>query len=122
MEYIVSDGRPEEMESLVCKRLVRCKNCIFWKPKHVKQKDGTERPYTDEEKQGNDLLICPSVTANVGINVGPQCFVEYNTGWNEDKTVFRNDDDYCSRAIERPGGISAEDYWFGNNEQAGEKE
>ena len=122
MEYIVSVGRPEEMESLGCKRLVRCKNCIFWKPNHVKQNDGTERPYTDEEKRGDGFLICPCVSTSVGINVGAQCFVEYNTGWNEDKTVFRCDDDYCSRAIERPDGISAEDYWFGNNEQAGEQE
>lgn len=29
MEYIVSVGRPEEMESLGAERLIRCKDCKF---------------------------------------------------------------------------------------------
>lgn len=29
MEYIVSVGRPEEMESLGAERLIRCKDCMF---------------------------------------------------------------------------------------------
>ena len=32
MEYIVSVGRPEEMESLGAERLVRCKDCKHYRP------------------------------------------------------------------------------------------
>lgn len=115
-EYIVK-ARLSDLFGIKNKgELIRCNDCIFWKPEHVKQNDGTERPYTEEEKHGGDFLICPCVSTSVGINIGSQCFVEYNKGWNEDKTVFRSKDDYCSRAEKRPDGISAEDYWFGCHE------
>ena len=96
-------GAEEELENEMSKKIVRCKDCIYWKDKHVRLPDGRERQYLPEDYEnidGNKLLI-PSVTADVGINVGSQCLYESNRGWACDKTVFRNADDYCSRAEKR---------------------
>lgn len=76
--------------------IVHCKDCAYWKPEHILCNDGTEREYTEED--GKDDILCHKwVTISVGINVGAQCFYEYNRGWAVDKTVYRNADDYCSR-------------------------
>lgn len=69
--------------------LVHCKDCIWWEDEHVLLSDGNRRPYTEEEKKN-----CPTgVTCDIGINVGSRCMVNpYITN------LFRNSDDYCSRA------------------------
>lgn len=92
-------------------KIIRCKDCKYWKDKHVRLGDGRERQYLPEEYDDSDgyKLLIPSVTADVGINVGSQCQYEKNCGWACDKTVFRNDDDYCSRAEKRP--CSYERWW-----------
>ena len=92
--------------------VVRCKDCRYWKDCHVRCPDGRERQYLPEDYEdidGNKFLI-PSVTADVGINVGSQCLYESNRGWACDKTVFRNADDYCSRAEKR---TSSYESWWG---------
>lgn len=82
--------------------VVRCGECIHWKPPHVLQNDGTEREYNPEtDTDGFGLLM---VTVDVGINVGGKCYVDHNTGYDEDKTVFRTEDNYCGKAI-RGGNI-----------------
>lgn len=82
--------------------VVRCKECQFWKDEHVLLNDGRERQYTDEDPY---FLV----TSDVGINIGAKCMREYNRGWSCDKTVFRNEDDYCSKAEKRP--CSYEQWW-----------
>lgn len=82
--------------------VVRCRECIYWKPPHVLQNDGTEREYNPEtDTDGLGLLM---VSVDVGINVGGKCYVDHNTGYAEDKTVFRTEDNYCGKAI-RGGNI-----------------
>ena len=82
--------------------VVRCRECIHWKPPHVLQNDGTEREYNPEtDTDGLGLLM---VTVDVGINVGGKCYVDRNVGYIKDKTVFRTEDDYCGRAV-RGGNI-----------------
>jgi hypothetical protein len=82
--------------------LVRCRDCIHWKPPHILQNDGTEREYNPETDTDNLGLLLVSV--DVGINVGGKCYVDHNTGYSEDKTVFRTEDNYCGKAI-RGGNI-----------------
>lgn len=83
-------------------RLVRCRDCIHWKPPHVLQNDGTEREYNPETDVDSLGLLLVSV--DVGINVGGKCYVDHDTGYAEDKTVFRTEDNYCGKAI-RGGNI-----------------
>ena len=68
--------------------VVRCKDCIFWKPRHIKLNDGSEREYLP----GEDL-----VEVSVGINVGSKCMVDEGRGYGCDKSVFRGEYDFCSR-------------------------
>lgn len=82
--------------------VVRCRECIHWKPPHVLQNDGTEREYNPETDI--DSLGLLMVTTDVGINVGGKCYVDANVGYADDKTVFRTEDNYCGKAI-RGGNI-----------------
>lgn len=81
----------EEAEDII--PVVRCKDCVYWKDRHIRLNDGTERPYnsTDDE----------FVSSSVGYNISAKCHYEDGRGWNSDKSVFRNADDYCSRGVRR---------------------
>ena len=69
--------------------VVRCKNCIYWKDRHIKLDDGTERPYTEEELQE----FCGMVPLSIGINVSSYCTrVEL-----EDTNFWCGPDDFCSK-------------------------
>lgn len=90
--------------------VVRCKECKFWKDIHVLQNDGRERQYKEEEYyEDGRFLFSPVVTNAIGINVGSLCMYEHNRGWNCDKTVFRQANDFCSRGEKRP--CSYEEWW-----------
>lgn len=70
--------------------VVRCKDCIWFVPEHIKRSDGTTRPYTDEEKK----LPC-GVTSDIGINVGSYCL---RKGYWEQNgiPVWFGENDFCS--------------------------
>lgn len=74
--------------------IVRCKKCIYWKPPHIRENNGNERAYTEADRDKFGML---SVYGDVGINVGGQCFVDADCGYREDKTVFREGSDFCSK-------------------------
>lgn len=76
--------------------VVRCKECVYWTPRHVKMNDGTIRFY--ETNEG-------IVTIEKGINVGSYCkrFDDVTVhGYRDgepciDKTkAWCNQDDFCS--------------------------
>lgn len=76
--------------------VVRCKECVYWTPRHVKMNDGTIRFY--ERNEG-------IVTIEKGINVGSYCkrFDDVTVhGYRDgepciDKTkAWCNQDDFCS--------------------------
>lgn len=76
--------------------VVRCKECVYWMPRHVKMNDGTIRFY--ERNEG-------IVTIEKGINVGSYCkrFDDVTVhGYRDgepciDKTkAWCNQDDFCS--------------------------
>ena len=86
-----------EFEECVCFKnkadfveVVRCKDCIWFVPEHIKLSDGTTRPYTDEEKK----LPC-GITSDIGINVGSYCL---RKGYWEQNgiPVWFKENDFCS--------------------------
>ena len=89
--------------------VVRCKDCKFWKDKHVLLRDRRERQYTKEEYDFSEFLISPCVSADIGINVGSKCMYDDQHGYICDKTVFREADDYCSKGEKRT--CSYEQWW-----------
>lgn len=81
--------------------LVRCKDCVYFRDKHVRTDDGQIKFYEEFPPEAFDALGTGSVTMEYGINVGSQCLVDCNRGYGEDKTVFREADDFCSRGYRK---------------------
>lgn len=65
--------------------VVRCKDCVYFRERHIRLPDGTERDYAD----GEDY-----VTVDVGVNVGSQCR-------KEEEPCFREGGDFCSRGVKK---------------------
>ena len=75
--------------------VVRCKECVYYHKAHV-EKDGVEYDYSEMPKEAFGAFGI-GVTSDYGINVGGKCEYEKNCGYNVDKSVYRNENDYCSR-------------------------
>lgn len=65
--------------------VVRCKDCVYFRERHVLLADGTERDYATGEEW---------FAADVGINVGSQCR-------REEEPCFRDGCDFCSRGVRK---------------------
>ena len=65
--------------------VVRCKDCIYFRERHIRLPDGSERDYAEGEGW---------VDIDVGVNVGNQCR-------REEKWVYRHHSDYCSRGVRK---------------------
>ena len=81
--------------------VVRCRECVFFRERHVRTKDGQMKSYDEFPPEAFSRLGTGDVTSDYGINVGSQCLVDCNRGYGEDKTVFRQPDDYCSRGVRK---------------------
>ena len=81
--------------------VVRCKDCIYFKERHVLTPDGQEKSYAEMPPEAFGSLGDISVTSSYGINVGSQCIVDCGRGYGEDKTVFREPGDFCSRGVRK---------------------
>lgn len=81
--------------------VVRCSECIYFRKEHVLTDDGQRKSYEEFPPEAFDALGTGHVTMSYGINVGSQCLVDCNRGYGEDKTVFRNPNDYCSRGVRK---------------------
>ena len=70
--------------------VVRCKDCKYFVPKHIRMEDGSTREYTEEEKK-----LPFGVPGDVGINCGSICMLrDY---WAENRfPVYVNENDFCS--------------------------
>ena len=77
--------------------VIRCGECIYYHPAHIKCPDGSEKGYNEMPAEAFDELGTGLVTLEYGINIGGQCEVEKYSGYSEDKSVFRRSDDFCSR-------------------------
>ena len=82
----------DEEQTIDAVEVVMCRDCAYWKPRHIKLNDGSERLYLP----GEDY-----VSITVGINVGSQCMVDEYSGYGCDKSVFRRENDFCSRGIRK---------------------
>lgn len=92
------------------KELVRCKDCVYWKPPHIRLNDGKQRAYKESDRESDPFGML-SVSMDVGINVGGKCWVDHNTGYSEDKRVFRSKNDFCGKARKLPDGETNESWW-----------
>lgn len=81
--------------------VVRCKDCVYFRKAHVLTADGQRKSYEEFPPEAFDVLGTGSVTQEYGINVGSQCLVDCNRGYGEDKTVFREANDFCSRGFRK---------------------
>ena len=76
--------------------VVRCKDCVYYHKAHIERKDGTE---CDISEVPEEFIPVPGMcNSDYGINVGGKC--EYDNiemPYVEDKSVFRGENDFCSR-------------------------
>ena len=78
--------------------VILCKDCIYFKPAHVRCADGIEHDYSEFPAEAFEPYFGLGVTTAYGINVSSQCvYDEWCGAYVDDKTVFRNENDYCSR-------------------------
>lgn len=76
----------------------RCKDCMYFIPAHVRCADGSEKAYSEFPEEAFEPNFGLGVTNEYGINVGSQCvYDEWCGGYSDDKTVFRKENDFCSR-------------------------
>lgn len=87
--------RIKDIPAADVQEVIRCKDCVYWKDRHIVQNDGVQRQYKTNEGY---------VPLSVGFNVGSTCGLE-----DENKRAFRNENDFCSRGVKRP--TSYEKWW-----------
>ena len=84
--------------------VVRCKDCIYYDPPHVKN-NGVRYEYDEMPADAFDALGTGLVNAEYGINIGGRCCVDYYCkNYSDDKRVFVREDNYCGRAERRTDG------------------
>ena len=81
--------------------VVRCTDCVYYHKAHVLCPDGTEKNFSEFPHE--ELAPFEFVSAKYGINVSGKCELEKNCGYEVDKSVYREPNDFCSRG-ERKGG------------------
>ena len=83
------------MPTIEAEPVVHCKDCVYYHKPHVQRKDGTECDISEVPDEYKVFNMCNS---DYGINVGGECEYDNSTApYEDDKTVFRQPDDYCSR-------------------------
>lgn len=75
--------------------VVRCKDCIHYHKAHVLCPDGTEKDFSEFPHE--EFTPYGFVSLKYGINVSGMCEFEKNCGYEVDKSVYREPDDFCSR-------------------------
>lgn len=76
--------------------VVRCRECKWYDPAHIRLNDGTRGEYRDY--QPNDILEVGFVTVDIGINVAGRCVRETYID-----SLYRKPDDFCSRGEKKEG-------------------
>lgn len=75
--------------------VVRCKDCKWYDPAHIRLNNGERGEYKDYSK--NDLFGL-FVTTDIGINIGGRCM-----GTVYIENLFRKPEDFCSRGERKDG-------------------
>lgn len=83
--------------------VIRCKDCVYYHKAHIKRKDGTE---CDISEVPEGFVPIPGMcNSDYGINVGGKCEYDNDVApYVDDKTVFRSENDFCSRGRKKDGG------------------
>lgn len=88
--YIRLAELEDKIENGTLKKVVRCKDCVYFQPDFVEMENKERRPYTKEEIKNGKF-----VTMEKGINCGSRC--ERFRYWNENQyPVWFNENDSCS--------------------------
>lgn len=92
-----------DAEAVDAIEVVRCKDCVYWRDRHVLTPDGQRKSYSEmpPEAFNNSGLVTDSVTSTYGINCGSRCEIDCNSGYGVDKSVFREAGDFCSRGVKK---------------------
>lgn len=104
---VIADGIEQAIQSvdqaptIDAVEVVRCRECAYFRDKHVLTPDGQRKSYSEFPPEAFRGFDNTYVTCSCGINVGSQCLVDCDSGYGEDKTVFRRPDDYCSRGVRK---------------------
>lgn len=80
--------------------VVRCKDCVYWRDRHVLTPDGQRKSYAEMPPEAfNDVpgLWVGAVTCAYGINCGSRCEINGDS----DECVFREAGDFCSRGVKK---------------------
>lgn len=84
--------------------VVRCKDCVYWRDRHVLTPDGQRKSYAEmppEAFNDDSGLGVGAVTCAYGINCGSRCEIDCDSGYGVDKSVFREAGDFCSRGVKK---------------------
>ena len=78
--------------------VVHCKDCVYYHKPHVQRKDGTECDISEVPDEYKPFPLTNMCNSDYGINVGGKCEYDNNYApYEDDKTVFRQPEDFCSR-------------------------
>lgn len=80
----------DKIENGTLKKVVRCKNCVYFQPDYVEMENKERRPYTEEEIKNGKF-----VTIEKGINCGSRC-ERFNYWGKNAYPVWFNENDFCS--------------------------
>ena len=83
--------------------VVRCKDCVYWRDRHVLTPDGQRKSYAEmpPEAFSETGIAIGGVTCEYGINCGSRCELDLDSGYGVDKSVFREAGDFCSRGVKK---------------------
>lgn len=78
--------------------VVHCKDCVYYHKPHVQRNDGTECDISEVPDEYKPFPLTNMCNSDYGINVGGKCEYDNNYApYEDDKTVFRQPEDFCSR-------------------------
>ena len=79
--------------------VVRCKDCVYWRDRHVLTPDGKRKSYAEMPPEAfvHDSCLDGAVTIEYGINCGSRCEINGDS----DEAVFREAGDFCSRGVRK---------------------
>ena len=100
----------DEVDAVIAKapavdavEVVRCKDCVYWRDRHVLTPDGQRKSYEEmpPEAFSETGIFLDGVTCEYGINCGSRCELDLDSGYSVDKSVFRGAGDFCSRGVKK---------------------
>ena len=86
----------DKIENGMLKKVVKCKDCVYFQPEYVEMENKERRPYTEEEIKNGEF-----VSIEKGINCGSRC-ERFNYWEKNSYPVWFNENDFCSYGKPKP--------------------